>query len=236
MNLKELQDNWQDTPEYHRDVHESFSYLVNTDTEMGIHRQWVRDNVFGFGEDSFHWLWKLIVDEMPKQFSFCEIGCFRFQIVSLIRLLANREAKSAERTCITPLSNAGGVWDSDYAKDAEVIHDKFHLVKDYKVLKGLSNEPDIIEAAKTLSPFDILYIDGGHLREDIDNDLHSYAPLVKQGGYLVIDDCANDLHMEFGYFQGIVDVTDGVIDYMKEHGEKWEFICSVVHIKVYKRK
>ena len=81
-----------------------------------------------------------------------------------------------------------------------------------------------------------MYVDGGHERRHIDNDLLHYAPMVKPNGYLVIDDCANDLSMKFGFFQGINDVTNGVIDYMKEHQDEWEFVFSVVHIKVFRRK
>ncbi len=78
-------------------------------------------------------------------------------------------------------------------------------------------------------------MDGGHLRRHIDNDLKHYAPLVEQSGYLVIDDAACHMKMPWGYFQGIQEVTDGVLDYMKEHPE-WEFMFNVVHLCIYKRK
>ena len=34
-------------------------------------------------------MWKLLVSEMPDEFTFCEIGCFKMQTVTLVRLIAD---------------------------------------------------------------------------------------------------------------------------------------------------
>lgn len=230
MTITTLQQEWRDEPEYHQDINERFTILMNGIPALTEHRQWVRANIFGFGEDSFHWMWKLICDEMPKNFSFLEVGVFRAQIVSLIKLLR----ADAKVFGITPMDNSGGMWDSDYEADIRRIHDEFKLPQP-TIFKGRSDSPEIIGKA-IISDYDIVYIDGDHSFEGAYADLFNYAPLVKQGGYLVIDDACNDMKMPWGYFQGIIDVTTATLDYMKESGDNWEFVTNVVHLRVYKRK
>ena len=233
-NITEFKDKWQNTPDFHKEIHESFIALVNNNPELKEHRDFVEQHIFGFGERSFLWLWKLIVHDMLLQFTFMEIGVFKGQILSLIELLAKYQYKEAKRIGVTPLDNSGIGWESDYSKDIEFIHDKFGLSKDYVILKGSSVDPEIIKIAKSFK-LDILYIDGSHTFEDAASDIKNYAPLIKPGGYLVIDDCACDFSMPFGFFTGIVEVTNAVFcsDIIKN---EFEFICSVVHIKVWKRK
>ena len=203
---------------------------VNVDEQLKASRDYVETKIWGFGERSFWWLWKLICEELPENPKLLEIGCFRGATLSLWKLLR------ADSTVygITPLNTSGGMWESDYAADIKKIHDDFGL-KQPQIWIGRSDDLGIISKAQTLV-YDVIYIDGGHERVDIDNDLHYYAPGVKQGGYLVVDDAACWMSMPFGYFQGILPVSEGLGDYMQEHGDEWEFIINVVHLMVYKRK
>lgn len=234
--LKDAQESWKDTPESHKEINEDFVQLVNSDPDLKAHRDFVEQNIFGFGERSFHWMWKLLIDEMPKSFTFLEIGVLKGQTLSLIELLAKQQNKKVKRYGVTPLSTEGGVWESDYKKDIEFIHDKFGLEKNYTILNGLSEDPEIIKKASKLK-LDILYIDGGHEERHITNDIDNYAPLIKVGGYMVIDDCCNSFSMPFGYFQGIEAVSrvvDGRLP-PKAPNEYFEFIFSVVHNRIYRR-
>jgi hypothetical protein len=234
--LKEVQEAWRNEPEVHKDIHETFVHKVNSHTDLNKHRTFVENNVFGFGERSFQWMWKLIIDEMPHDFTFLEIGVFKGQTLSLINLLSKLSGKKDTRYGITPLSTEGGVWESDYEKDIDTIHDTFGLTSDYTILKGLSEDPKIIKQAAKLK-LDILYIDGGHDERHITNDIENYAHLVKLGGYMVIDDCCNTFKMPFGYFQGIESVTK-VVDKMlppATQSSEWEFIFSAVHNRVYRK-
>lgn len=234
--LADVQKIWKDNPETHQLINEGFISKVNDVPELKAHRDFVENHIFGFGERSFQWMWKLIVDEMPKEFTFMEIGVFKGQTLSLCKLLADWIGKKAKRYGVTPLSTEGGVWDSDYKRDIKIIHDEFKLKNDYTLIVGLSEDPATIEEASKI-PLDILYIDGGHEERHITNDIDNYAHLVKPGGYLVIDDCCNSMRMPFGYFQGIEPVTKVVDDKLPLTGTKdWEFILSVVHNRVYRRK
>jgi len=237
MTLETLKQEWLDTPESHYHLKHLLSQLVADDTELSTHRKWVRDHVFGMGEDAFHWVWKLLVDEMRNDFRFLEIGCHKCQVISLIRILSNRASKNANIFGITPMNGAGTGWtEDDYQGDIQKLHDKFNI--EYPNLyRGFSQEEEAVNFANQNSLFDIVYIDGSHEYNDVEADLNNYAPLVYRGGFLVMDDCCNDLNFApTGHFAGIQPVTDAFLDYMKEHGEKWDFVFNIEHIRVMKRK
>lgn len=234
MNLSDLKSEWEDSEIFHKTIHEAFISNVESVEWINAHRDWVQTNIFGFGEKSFHWLWKLIVDEMPSEFSFLEVGVFRAQILSLIKMLASAEGKKVERYGVTPLDNSGGMWESDYENDIKHIHDTFFIPKDYQLYVGSSTNVNVIEQAYRTSPYNIVYIDGSHERVDVDSDLKYYAPMVKKGGYLAIDDACCDMKMPWGYFQGIKDVCDSTLEFM-DGNDNWEFIANVMHLRLYKR-
>jgi hypothetical protein len=237
MTLDKYANIWGDVPEFHNIIHESFSELVNGHKQLKAHRDFVESNAFGFGERSFGWLFKLVVDEMPKEFSFLEIGVFRGSSLSLIKLLANISNKKVNRYGVSPMDSSDGHWDSDYFKDVIRIHNEFDLKPDYTIYHGSSTEDSIINKSKSTAPYDILYIDGGHTKEVVDSDLLYYPSMIKSGGYLMIDDCCNDMKQPWGFFQGIQPVTDAVLEWEKtKTGEEFEFVFNVVHLKVYKRK
>lgn len=234
--MAEVKAFWQNDIEVQKQLNEGFVARTNSVDELNAHRTWVEQNIFGFGERAFPWLWYLVVKELPKSFTFMEIGVFKGQTLSLVKLLANMQKKKADRYGITPLSSEGGVWESDYRRDIETIHDQFNLKKDYILLVGLSEDPAIIEQTQKL-PLDVLYIDGGHEERHITNDIEQYSGLVKVGGFMVIDDCCNSFRMPFGYFQGIQAVTN-VVDAKLPPvtpSEEWEFVFSVVHNRVYRK-
>jgi len=90
----------------------------------------------------------------------------------------------------------------------------------------------MVASAGKEAPYDVVYIDGDHSTEGALNDLNNYSPMVKVGSYLVIDDCCCDLHMPFGYFQGIQSVQDA-FDQWDKTG--FEFVFNVVHLRVLRR-
>jgi len=58
--------------------------------------------------------------------------------------------------------------------------------------------------------------------------------LVKDGGYLVVDDSANYLKQPWGFFQGIEDVSRAVRTAI-ETDPQWEHLLAVVHNRVWRR-
>ena len=210
---------------------------VNADPQLKAYRDWVETNAFGFGERCFLWMWKELVDRMPQEFTFCEVGVFRGQIVGLVRILADRTGRKVTRTGITPLDSSDGHWESDYAKDIQTLHVEHDIPRyDLTIHVGKSTDPDIIERVAG-ERFDIVYIDGGHDYNTVKSDLYNYPRLVKPGGYLVIDDCNNAVTMPEGYFRGIESVSRAVDEEMPPFAfnAKWTFELNLIHNRILRR-
>lgn len=215
-----------------------YTAKVNADPFLKSYRDWIEANAFGFGERCFLWMWKRIIDEMPEDFTFLEIGVFRGQILAIVEYLATRSGKFVERYGITPLDSSDGHWESDYLSDIMQLHEQFKIDKLFVLLKGSSTEHRIIELARSKPELNILYIDGGHAYDVVRSDIEHYAPLVKPGGYLVIDDCNNRLDMPYGYFRGLESVSKAVDEVFPPFttNEDWEYIGSVVHNRILRRR
>ena len=138
---------------------------------------------------------------------------------------------SAKVTGITPLDSTGGFHDTDYAKDIKDLHTKYKL-KQPTIWKGLSSDAAILDKASK-TEWDVIYIDGGHTYECAHHDVFRYSSFVKVGGYLIIDDCANNYPMPEGYFGGIAEVSKAVDELLPN--EHYKEVFSVVHIRVFKR-
>jgi len=237
MTLTDLKNSWVDEPDYHKQIHESFCEKVNADAELKAHRDFIEANVFGMGERSFQWLWKLIVDELPNWFTFLEIGVHKGQILSLIRILADRSKKECDIAGITPMDGTGTGWiEDDYEGDIAKIHDHFEL-EHPALCQRLSFHSDAVSFGKRNGPYDCLYIDGDHSFEGALFDLTTYAPMIKSGGFLVVDDAACSTRQPFGYFQGIEPVCKALDEWLQSDiAKEYEFFGNVVHVMVYKRK
>jgi hypothetical protein len=223
--LNEACSQWQDTPEAHKRMHDEMVRLVNATPSLKEYRDWIEANIFGFGERSFLWMWKLILDTLPADATLLEIGVFRGQILGLWRMLA----PAATITGITPLDSTDGHWTSDYAADIKHLHDTFKLQQP-TILKGLSTD-DAIKAQ--VGMYDVIYVDGGHSFHIAHHDVLWYSSHVKIGGYLVIDDCANKYNLPDGMFKGIEPVSRAVDQLLPN--EYYKEVISVVHNRVFKR-
>ena len=91
----------------------------------------------GFGELPFHWNWFLIVQDMPSEFNFLEIGVYKGRILSLIQILADYFKKYVSIFGITPLSNIGDKYstysDDNYKKEIENTFKTCKLGISYKI-------------------------------------------------------------------------------------------------------
>jgi hypothetical protein len=217
---------WADNPETHKLINEGFTDMVNADPKLKAYRDWIEEKIFGFGERSFLWMWKLMIDEIPNP-EFLEIGVFRGQVLGLIRMLSLK----ASITGITPLDNTGGHWDSDYAADIKLLHTTFKL-KQPTIIKGLSTDPEVMDKASQ-KEYDIIYIDGGHSFEVAHHDIYRYSSFVKVGGYLVVDDAGCKFNMPDGYFKGIEEVSRAVDELLPN--EYYTEVFNVMHNRVFKR-
>lgn len=225
--LKDVQSIWADTEEVHRQINEGFIAHVNADPKLKAYRDWIEEKIFGFGERSFLWMWKLLIGEIPAP-NFLEIGVFRGQILGLIRMLS----PGARITGLTPLTSAGGHWESDYEADIKLLHETLDLEQP-RIIKGLSTEDAAKGEASASGPYDIVYIDGGHDKETARHDVYVYSSMVRIGGYMVIDDCAHKYKLPDGYFRGIESVSKAVDELLPN--EYYTEVFNVMHNRIFKR-
>lgn len=59
---------------------------------------------------------------------------------------------------------------------------------DLYVLAGSSHDPELINQAADLGPYDLLFIDADHTYDSVVRDWDNYAPMVRKGGVVVFHD------------------------------------------------
>lgn len=233
MTLAELKSEWADFPEFHKAVHEHYTECVNNDLRLNDHRTYIENRVFGMGERSFWWLWKLLLEELPENPKLLEIGVFKGATMSLWKLLR----PDSDCYGVTPLDGRGTGWtEDDYFAHITNIHHDFGLQMPTLYVGG-SAEPEMVELSQNTAPYTVVYVDGDHSEAGALSDLVNYAPMVDSGGWLVIDDAACRTAQPWGYFQGIQSVCDALATWERsEMAKDFEFQFNVVHLMCYKRK
>lgn len=58
--------------------------------------------------------------------------------------------------------------------------------------RGMSNNPDVIEAVRLEAPYDMIFVDGEHSYEGVTEDYNNYYPLVRLGGVIAFHDSKGD--------------------------------------------
>lgn len=224
-----------------RKIHQSFIDNVDSTLYLAMHRNWVESNKWGYGDREFHWMWKLLVDQMPKEFKFLEIGVFKGQSISLVSLIAQVQMKSCEVVGITPLNDSGDQYSNhpkvDYFSYVEKIFQEF-MIKSWssvKLIRGYSDDDTVIKMSKAGGPYDMILIDGCHDYPVVCSDINNYKQQVKSGGFLVIDDCNLFLDMPEDRWGGFPDVSRAVRDCL-ENDEEFELQFAVTHNRVWRKK
>jgi hypothetical protein len=227
--------------EVFRKLHKSFIENVNSTPYLSIHRNWIEENKWGYGDREFHWMWKLIVDQMPREFKFLEIGVFKGQTLSLISLIAQVQMKTCEAVGITPLDNSGDQYSNhpktDYFTNIETVFNEF-MIKTWsstKLIRGYSNDDTVVAMSSAAGPYDIVLIDGCHDYPVVCSDINNYKKQVKSGGFLVIDDCNLFLDVPEDRWGGFPDVSRAVQDCL-ENDDDFELQFAITHNRVWRKK
>lgn len=213
-----------------------FAQRTNTIPSLKAHRDWVESNLWGFGDRGFHYLWLLILQHLgaassAEPLSALEVGVYKGQVISLWALCAHRLGVDLKITAISPfagtiartrfirilkrlfqpsyrkmIANHNMYHQDDYLAACQTIFKQFGLpFEKVRTLRGSSADPKIYAQAKDLL-FDLVYIDGDHSFEGSRTDIVQYGPLIKPGGFLVMDDASCELPGQ-GFFKGHASVS-----------------------------
>lgn len=201
---------------------EHFTQKTNDIPFLKAHRDYIEAESLGFGERAFAYMWYLITkhvcaDNTDPQF--LEIGVFKGQVISLWTLIAQELNLKLQVTGVSPLVgnsapklswvqylrckiskkykydilSGNNYEDINYLDIIKNLFAHFDLNFEHiKLLKGYSTDPEIIDKLSK-QEYAVIYIDGDHTFAGVISDIKTYAPLVKKGGLLVMDDASCDL-------------------------------------------
>lgn len=212
------------------------TFLKNVENNKLL--KWSFNSTEGFGELAFTWSWKLLVDSMPNNFKFLEIGVYRGRQISQVSMLAKNINKSCSIFGVTPLSNAGdkysGYINIDYLKD---IQKHFKLlngnINNLKIIKGYSQEEKIIKDVSRYGKYNMIFIDGSHNYNDVINDIKNYSNMLVLGGYLIMDDASLYLKDSYGKFKGHPDVGRACKELL-DNNINFQQLYAVGHNRIWK--
>lgn len=243
FSIKNVTSYYEDTPQKHTMIWNTFKQIVNATDYLKNHRDWVVQNRWGYGNRSFHWMWTLLIREAPKNFKFLEIGVFKGQITSLISILNKELNKQGHIYGVTPLNKDGDKYgthpDDDYETRIAEIYGEFGLdASDLTLIEGYSQDPEIINTVRSEAPFDFVFVDGCHDYEVVVSDLKNYGELLKIGGYLIVDDSSSQLQIPDGLirlnWRGLPEVSQAVQDVI-ETDVRFVHLFAVGHNRVFER-
>jgi hypothetical protein len=81
-------------------IYSDFLNQYYDDQTLIDHRTYIEDNNLGFGEKPFHVIWRELIKAQSNNFKFLEIGVYKGQILSLVKLLSKKYGKNIEYTII----------------------------------------------------------------------------------------------------------------------------------------
>lgn len=206
------------------------------------HRDYVKNNKNGLGNRPFHYMWKLLVEQMPEKFNFLEIGVFKAQILSLTEILSNKLNKQPKIIGVTPYDlfqeeRKMALFPFINQKISrkvliEELYDHFNLNFDNTIIfDGYSENVIIKNQVERCGPFDLVFIDGDHKYEIVVNDIKFYSKMLKKGGFLIMDDSSNFLELPDYYEMSNEDVN--LVD-KKIDKSKFKFENDKAYRKVFK--
>lgn len=235
---------YENSPEFNRRIVDVFVEETNKIEQIREHRDFIEDSqnkhhlIYGHGHKCLSYLWKLLIDEMPEQFKFLEIGVYKGQILSLVQMLSDISNKRPTIVGITPLFDPPFA-NYDRLPYIQKLYDQFGLTfKNTTILDGLSQDVNKIKEAKALGPYDMIYIDGDHTYESTLLDIQNYCPMIKKNGYLIIDDCSNFKNFPEGLYAGLLDVTKAVKDSLDTDKKYSIFneLLTCMHVRVWHKE
>jgi hypothetical protein len=107
--LQQLLVKYRSTAEENDSIWENFTAATDSIPFLKLHRDWVEENSWGFGDRAFHYMWYLILrDDVLKRHEprLLEIGVYKGQVISLWSLIANQLQLPLYITAISPFESS----------------------------------------------------------------------------------------------------------------------------------
>lgn len=250
--LRHWIDAYRNTAAWNDEIFRQFTFLADSRSLLKKHRDYVEEHGYGFGYRAFHHLWYLLLHDLSgysTTLTALEIGVYKGQVLSLWVMVATALSLSIKAIGISPLSGTEiealdrgareelarekSVYpDLDYLKAIKDLFREFSLPLDnLRLIRGLSTNRQILSSMQNAS-LDLLYIDGDHRYNTVLSDIRHYSPLVRAGGYLIMDDAGFFLPGE-GFWKGIKSVSRACAE-LPALG--FANVLNVAHARVFQRK
>ena len=120
----------------------------------------------------------------------------------------------------------------------EGLEDVWKASKDItniNIVKGLSTDFAAMNEVNATGPYDVVFIDGCHDYEVVCQDIKNYVPMLKAGGYLVMDDASLFLEKPYGQFLGHKDVCQAIKDTIDNSSLGLTHSFAVGHNRVWRK-
>jgi predicted O-methyltransferase YrrM len=142
---------------------------------------------FDFGKDSVHWLvFACLSDAFPEAGRILEIGTFDGQFTAILARLF----PAAEITTVD-LPESDPILRSTYKREVDDAYRRFVAKRDANLAAPnirfrQFNSAFLLDRVR--GPFDLIWVDGGHLYPEVAWDLAAAHHLCRDGGQLLCDD------------------------------------------------
>lgn len=245
MTTKTLKDyiaSYEDTDLCNGSIIIDFNMGTDSIPWLKAHRDFIEDSykkgvIYGHGARCLQYMWKLVVDELPPEFSFLEIGVYKGQILSLMQLLSDHTNKKPKIVGVTPLL------DPDFAEYNRLpyianIYQTFSLKLDNTtIIDGKSQDENVVKRVTELGPFDVVYVDGDHSYQATVDDIKNYDKCLKSGGLMIVDDASDykKIPTYASTFKGIIEVSNAVRDTLEVNPD-YEDILTCMHVRIFRKK
>jgi hypothetical protein len=217
IDFRSLVSEYRNTADHNDDVYRAMTEATWADNTLAEHRKYIEANRLGFGDPAFHFMWRMILNEVATRFTevrVLEIGVYKGQVISLWALVSRLDAIKLKVEAVTPLEgqpnkirglrqrlrylidakfredlrNGNFYEEDDYSSLIDGLFRHFDLdLSKVSLHRGYSTDPGII-ADLGSRQFQLIYVDGDHSYEGALHDFKTFGPMITKGGFLVADD------------------------------------------------
>ena len=228
-------------------TYDEFEKNASNDSELCC----IFNNTNGYGELPFCWSWKLLVDCMPTEFKFLEVGINNGRMLSVVAVLSQREGKNGMLYGIRPSTVSTEIDDKYIIDISNNYTASSYDISKLNIINGSSQDTDVIEQVMHNGPYNIVSINNFYgyqsisadIEQGIDRynnilqDMNSYSSMLNVNGYLIMNDASLYIGCPYGNSFGDTDmsqvatnVVDNMANFVKVynigHNRVWQKISE----------